>query len=317
MKVKHNSIDWAVFCILHRLLTKSFTMPIGVPCIVPLILFLIGSSFEIKSQNYLPLFSDTSTWTFGGDLDPLEYALIRSDDTLIGTETYSRLVDDRIGFICYMRYDSINGRAFTLLPEATSINQERVFLDFSLEKGESVDLYSIILDDFRGQFTVDSVYYASYFGTSRKTIELTGGLKWIEGIGTTSLFAEHYEHPDFNFHKELLCAFKNGNKVYENPRLVDWDGNCYLTFKTQGLQNSANTVTSLYPIPAQSQITVEHTTEIQHHSIISPTGISFNVDRKTNQGHSVFDITQLPQGVYILYSTHLDGEENVMKFVKE
>lgn len=235
-----------------------------------LVIGLILHSIISSSQPYRTIFlSDTTSWNVyecapdaGGTIQYFSH-----DDTIINTHNYYKLFRKNINnfsgysgtYICgYVREDTITGKYWFLKIEDDEYH-EALFMDFSLNQGDSFGFIS----DFRFMWVDSSIVDTIFYDDGRKIIELDYiyyaclneyKIIFIEGIGASNGFymGEYNEQPHSY---SLLCKFENGTKIYSTSSNIY--GNCILDPGGGISQNELNINILVYPNPSSSLVSIE------------------------------------------------------------
>ncbi len=146
--------------------------------------FLLGIIFlvQLDAQAYNPLLGMTNEWNIVTSVfEGVEtYKYYANRDTIIDTLKYKILEEpfnDTYLIHGYLREDTINRRVYIRTDSTlTGINEEFVYLDFSIEIGDTIELFNV---NWRGvdtlkKFMVDSINYISTNSGDRKAIYLSG-----------------------------------------------------------------------------------------------------------------------------------------------
>lgn len=238
------------------------------------LLFLTGFLFQsllVFGQPYQSIFSkDTTRWNVyecapdaGGTIVYYSFS-----DTLINEKVYHAMYRENLfsssqelrfdNELCgYVHEDTLLGKYWFLKFDENE-QKEALFMDLSLNKGDSM----AIISDFRYMWTdsviVDSVCYEN----DRKIIAIdkvhydcydVNKLRFIEGIGSTNGFymGEWYEQPE---PYTLMCKFDNYSKTYSIDK--EWFSHCYHDGGAGIRDSEFGSNISIYPNPAQGKLTV-------------------------------------------------------------
>lgn len=192
----------------------------------------------------------------------------------------------------------------------TDLNQEELFIDYTLNVGDTVHAYQLYIDN-RKVTDVDSILVGSEYRRVL-SLELENGSsdvdRIIEGIGVVSdaihkgdMFESNIDAPDVN--ASMYCYWKGSSLLWNNQ----YTG-CYAE-----IDEAINSNFSIYPNPATNQITISHNYQGNlEYEILDLSGrrIFYSVSKK-------IDISNLTSGVYLV-ALKLDGKVNgVEKFIKD
>jgi hypothetical protein len=282
------------------------------------LLFLTGflfQSFLVFGQPYQSIFSkDTTRWNVyecapdaGGTIVYYSFS-----DTLINEKVYHVMYRENIfsssqelrfdNELCgYIHEDTLLGK-YWFLKFDDNEQKEALFMDLSLNKGDSM----AIISDFRYMWTdsviVDSVYYEN----DRKIIAIdkvhydcydVNKLKFIEGIGSANGFymGEWYEQPE---PYTLMCKFDSYSKTYSIDK--EWFSHCYHDGGARIHDSEFGSNISIYPNPAQEKLTV--------------TIANFKSDLDYVIFNSIGRVKSV--GVFMKNSNELEINENGIFFIK-
>ena len=195
-------------------------------------------------------------------------------------------------------------------PISKDIQEEYLLYDFSLQTGDSVNLYRegrFLLTDYRDNgmmsfyvVSTDSIEIGSIkckrLFLSRDKNRNTPSEIWIEGIGSNTGFLEstcsYYEHL-----RNLLCVKQNEEVMYYNG-----DNTCYIYVSIDDIDNTS---IKIYPTLVKDNIyVVSDNNKPMDISFVNISGHRTKTIR-TN-GSKEIDISSLPSGIYnvIINKTH-------------
>jgi hypothetical protein len=237
-------------------------------------LFLTGfllQTLMVFGQPYQSIFStDTTRWNVyecapdaGGTIVYYSFS-----DTLINEKVYHIMYRENIysasqvlrydNELCgYVHEDTVSGK-YWFLKFDNNVQKEALFMDLSLDKGDTM----AVISDFRymrsDSVIVDSVYYIN----DRKIVAIDKShydcynenkVKFIEEIGSTNGFymGEWYEQPE---PYTLICKFDNELKTYSIDK--EWFVDCYHDGGAGILNNEFGNNISIYPNPSQGKISI-------------------------------------------------------------
>lgn len=226
------------------------------------VLLLLLWSANVICQEYNPLIGDSNEWyvlqTFEGSFTE-KYFL--GKDSIIDSYIYKPLHQNENTTYqdFFLREDVLERKVYAL----TRFNTEIIYLDFSLNENDSIELTGLDNRNL-GWFFVDSVRQINTYAGLTKAIYLSGKPflnspphfpVWVEGIGSLGnplYFA--YTNNEYNF-GELSCAFKNGIKLYESEKAKSYETcEIFLDVPKISVVNNFN----IYPNPSTSKVFIEY-----------------------------------------------------------
>ena len=231
---------------------------------------------------------------------------IRSTDTVSinGTQYVQGVPHGKYGSLYgymrfYFREEVATGRLYRYFP---IYDEEEVLLcDMSLTVGDTFEYY----DGWEmRQVTVESVS----FDNGRKVIHFPDSYYGHYLVFHEGLFPSFYPIgfiDDFGCDSFLLCEYKDGEQVFENPEY----NTCYIdetSVQEQDLQH-----VSLYPNPAKGKVIIEgiQPAEVQ---VFNALGQLMKTVRDANE----INISNLKQGVYFVSIITENKERFIRKIVK-
>lgn len=197
------------------------------------LLILLGTGL-LKAQPYQPLVTQTKQWfirsyEFGIPIYDFYYA---QGDTLINGLSYRFLHGYHYNKNFLLREDLSQRQVFILINNGAFF-QEYLLYDFSLQVGDSIYLENPVspVVASEGMYELDSMVPRNLQGQMRRyfylsakdTASFSPHAEWIEGIGSTALINTPGAQADSVGLTELLCAYENGQKIYQR-RVYD---SCY------------------------------------------------------------------------------------------
>ena len=228
-----------------------------------LLLLLLLAAGAAKAQGYQSYFGADSTrlnvYTVCIDYDPTVYLVINSADTIhVNGQNYLQGIPQGVfaDFFYdeefYFREDTITGRLYRYFP---LLDEEVLLCDMSLEVGDT-----FTFSDMWGshQAVVNDVT----FENGRKVIRFENSssfniymLTFYEGIFPTALpigYFDYYYYTECDFY--LLCEYKDGEQVFDNPNFED----CYID-NPLSIQEQGQNQIKVYPTNVRliDAITVE------------------------------------------------------------
>ncbi len=211
----------------------SFFRPLFFEMRLAMILIFVGSVYVgnyALAQDYKPLLDHTNEWHFTncyfGCLTDVYYT---SGDTLVAGNNYKIL--DGFHYISrsfLLREDVPAQRVYLRKLSNNGNGQEYLLYDFSLEEGESMQMYNPItpFPEYAGTFVVDSIRariledgqaYKHYYFSPDPTNNISdNNCVWVEGVGSLSIINAPSGLPDINGVGHLSCFFKQGELFYTN-----------------------------------------------------------------------------------------------------
>ena len=274
------------------------------------LLALMAVAGMTKAQDYQSFFASDSTrvnvYAEMIDFCHTFYVTIRSTDTVSinGTQYVQGVPHGKYGSLYgymrfYFREEVATGRLYRYFP---IYDEEEVLLcDMSLTVGDTFEYY----DGWEmRQVTVESVS----FDNGRKVIHFPDSYYGHYLVFHEGLFPSFYPIgfiDDFGCDSFLLCEYKNGEQVFENPEY----NTCYIdetSVQEQDLQH-----VSLYPNPAKGKVIIEgiQPAEVQ---VFNALGQLVKTVRDANE----INISNLKQGVYFVSIITENKERFIRKIVK-
>lgn len=298
--------------------------------LVPIWIFTLCSVLNIFAQTEFSrnIVDTTKQWNI------VEYGLIgaqtmayriMNEDTIINNKTYNRIQRSFAYTPMLQEWNEWQGMGWIreednkvfIFPEeyydepiSKDIQEEYLLYDFSLQTGDSVNLYRegrFLLTDYRDNgmmsfyvVSTDSIEIGSIkckrLFLSRDKNRNTPSEIWIEGIGSNTGFLEstcsYYEHL-----RNLLCVKQNEEVMYYNG-----DNTCYIYVSIDDIDN---TNAKIYPTLVKDNIYV--VSDNNKPMDISFVNISGHIVKTIRtKGSKEIDISSLPSGIYnvIINNTH-------------
>lgn len=286
---------------------------------------------SIQSQDFAPIGAE---WyyhegqAFSGDINYIKFTSVK--DTLIQGEV-CRKITKRRKLWCNDRpmIEYLFTRNDTVFFLDTTFNGFQILYDFSSQKSdtwiiktkdENLDIDTIIV-------TVDSISYTPINGYSLKTLHVTykkldEGLpfeiqsKILERIGDPQYMFNwtHYSLVvcDINWTQGLRCYYDEEFGLYSTG-IAD---SCTYTFKWTGMKNNALKPTIvLSPNPTTGKVEIKTNNNIEIDiELRNLMGRSLFVSKSSN--NEVFDLTNFPDGIYILIAKDGNKILDVKKIIK-
>ncbi|MDY6395802.1 MAG: T9SS type A sorting domain-containing protein [Bacteroidales bacterium] len=297
---------------------------------VSILIFVLCSVLNIFAQTEFSrnIVDTTKQWNI------VEYGLIgaqtmayriMNEDTIINNKTYNRIQRSFAYTPMLQEWNEWQGMGWIreednkvfIFPEeyydepiSKDIQEEYLLYDFSLQTGDSVNLYRegrFLLTDYRDNgmmsfyvVSTDSIEIGSIkckrLFLSRDKNRNTPSEIWIEGIGSNTGFLEstcsYYEHL-----RNLLCVKQNEEVMYYNG-----DNTCYISVSIDDIDN---TNAKIYPTLVKDNIYV--VSDNNKPMDISFVNISGHIVKTIRtKGSKEIDISSLPSGIYnvIINNTH-------------
>ncbi|QQS50942.1 MAG: T9SS type A sorting domain-containing protein [Bacteroidota bacterium] len=297
----------------------------------------IISLIQVNGQEYFPIMGGTTQWNIVTQVfeGVGTYKYYANRDTSINEINYKILEEydtDQGGIYLYdtlihgfLREDSLNKRVFIRTNfEKTGIDKEYVYLDFSMNVGDSIKLFNVNWTgvDSLGFYKLDSIKIINTIIGERKAFYLSGpehqqyeGFPeqyffsnpiWIEGVGSLSNPILPYTEPSADYEQckfsnnILSCFWKNSEKVYQSDFSLECG--CDISDGWGALDdNSLLGNILLYPVPSNNTIQVCNN---------NPNKINVNIfDVNGNLIFSTYleiletkyiDLSNFPSGIYSL-----------------
>ena len=268
------------------------------------LLALMAVAGMTKAQDYQSFFASDSTrvnvYAEMIDFCHTFYVTIRSTDTVSinGTQYVQGVPHGKYGSLYgymrfYFREEVATGRLYRYFP---IYDEEEVLLcDMSLTVGDTFEYY----DGWEmRQVTVESVS----FDNGRKVIHFPDSYYGHYLVFHEGLFPSFYPIgfiDDFGCDSFLLCEYKDGEQVFENPEY----NTCYIDETSVQEQDLLHV--SLYPNPAKETVLIEgaKAAEVQVYNV-------FGQLVKTVKDSHEINMAGLPQGVYLLRIADTEGRSH-------
>lgn len=260
---------------------------------------LISFSLPGLAQDYYPLLGETNEWNIVISVfEGVEtYPYFANRDTIIDTLSYKILEEpfefSNISLVHgYLREDTVNKIVYIRSDSSlTGIDKEFIYLDFSLEIGDTIELFNVNWRriDTLNKFVVDSIKFINTNIGERKAIFLTGehchnssiffGLYypdgyrnfnylrcypiWLEGVGSLSCPIYPYTEPIMNMvipeysDNALACYYKNGELIYQAD--FSLQHGCIISGHWGAVnENSYDLKIQIFPVPSNDIIEIKN-----------------------------------------------------------
>jgi len=261
---------------------------------IVVILFSLIFSSKLSGQEYQPLLGETNEWNVVTEVhEGVEtYSFFANRDTVIGSKLYKILEEydySRYNYIThqwqyfdtlihgFLREDTLSKIVY-IRPniEFTDIDQEFIYLDFSLNNGDVIELININWSgvDSIGQFNVDSIITIYTIAGYRKAIFLSGDNNqayppyptWVEGVGSLSspifphtwpmIFSYDCGYSD----NAITCFYRDGILVYQAEFSLACGCSISGHWGTINQNNISNAVL-IYPNPIENVLNIQNTSQ--------------------------------------------------------
>ena len=266
-----------------------------------LALLLMAGGATMQAQEYLPIAQKGNEWhTFETAVWQINnYVNWCSGDTLIEDARYMKImgtVNDSYP-IFYTLLREEDGKVWKRYSIAHS---ETLLYDFTASVGDTLRI-----GDFAEEMVLDSISMVQIGDVDRRKFWF--GLEydnlgrpraketWIEGIGSDyGLLWTGYFNVFDGWHC-LLCFHQNGELVWENPE--------YGTCTYDAIEENKDSEISIYPNPVRDRVIIEGI-EVAEVQVFN----AFGQMVKTIQGTNEINVSDLPQGVYLLRIMDAEGK---------
>ena len=268
-----------------------------------LALLLMAGGATMQAQEYLPIAQKGNEWhtlstTLFGYSNYVNWC---SGDTIIGNVRYMKIM----GIL-----NNGDPHLFTVLREEDgkvwkrhlNTSVETLLYDFTASVGDT-----LCFGEPGASFVLDSISTEQIGGIERRKFWF--GLEydnlgrpraketWVEGLGSDFglLWSGYYGVYD-GWHC-LLCFHQRGELIWQNPEY----NTC--TYPYDAVEGNKDSEITLYPNPAKEKVTIEglEAAEVQVFN-------AFGQLVKTIQGTNEINVSDLPQGVYLLRITDAEGK---------
>lgn len=271
---------------------------------------------NLKAQDYEPIIQEGNEWhtldvIVNPGFPPYDHytTLVHwiSDDTLVEGVRYTKVLETRNGegtprLAALLREE--NGKVWK-----RESSTDLLLYDFTAQVGDTVRF-----GDFAESFVVDSISFEQIGGVDRKKIwfgleyDITGEPyaieTWTEGIGSDMglLFCGTFYITGGYY--QALCFHQNGELLWQN----EYYGTCMI----DAVEEMDISPISLYPNPTSDVVHIEG---VEAAEVLVYNSIGQLV--KTLQNSNEISAADLPEGLYLLWITDIEGIRHVARMVKE
>jgi serine/threonine protein kinase len=275
------------------------------------IMLLLMGAIDLKAQDYDPLVAEGKQWNVLLTYSPWPPINRVTDvykiegDTILEEATYKKLFTTQeehytVWELCGLLRETHEGQVFHRdYKWDHTFGSENMLYDFSMQPGDSICFYdseclvllsvsdTVLCEDCLPRKKYVFQYHAQGYPWD-DTYET-----WIEGIGSEFGLL----HPGSRFlvggTYDLLCYYEDEDLIWQNSNF----NSCYIG--TTGLkENEKGSLVSVYPNPAKEKTVIEGTevAEVQVYN-------AFGQLVKTVQGKNEINVSDLPDGIYLLHIT--------------
>ncbi len=285
---------------------------------ITFLIFLIGISFIVKSQKYIPLSTNNSEWIVeiesidgdGGESEFYKNRYFISGDTTINDTLYTEIsteLSNRIYTEGYLYQDTVEQKVFFTQPHW---EQDFLLFDFNLEVGQSYEFYgfdelkvvSIDSIEVNNSYRKRIIFDKEIFCLSYPRLER---VSFVEGIGSNAgLLPENYLGLITSY---LTCYKENGETYY--PFDINEFG-CDLNTMTIVSVNNINLQNiNIYPNPYKDFITLDLELLNQNYALLKV----YDILGKEVFADKIFetnyiDLSFLNKGIY-LFKLEIDSKD--------
>ena len=281
-----------------------------------LLLLSLAVAGTAKAQDYEPIIQEGNEWhTLDVIVNPgfppnHHYSTLIhwiSDDTLVDGIRYTKVLETRNGegtprLAALLREE--NGNVWK-----RESSTDLLLYDFTAQVGDTVRF-----GDFAESFVVDSISFEQIGGVDRKKIwfgleyDITGEPyaieTWTEGIGSDmGLLFSGWFYATGGYY-QALCFHQNGELLWQN----EYYGTCMI----DAVEEMDISPISLYPNPTSDVVHIEG---VEAPEVLVYNSIGQLV--KTLQNSNEISAADLPEGLYLLWITDIEGIRHVARMVKE
>ena len=284
--------------------------------ICTLLALMLAVAGVAKAQDYEPIIQEGNEWhTLDVIVNPgfppnHHYSTLIhwiSDDTLVEGVRYTKVLETRNGegtprLAALLREE--NGNVWK-----RESSTDLLLYDFTAQVGDTVRF-----GDFAESFVVDSISFEQIGGVDRKKIwfgleyDITGEPyaieTWTEGIGSDmGLLFSGWFYATGGYY-QALCFHQNGELLWQN----EYYGTCMI----DAVDEMDISPISLYPNPTSDVVHIEG---VEAAEVLVYNSIGQLV--KTLQNSNEISAADLPEGLYLLWITDIEGIRHVARMVKE
>jgi len=220
-----------------------------------LILFLLIANSIVMGQPYKSMFGKDTIqliyFTDFGGADFVATAVYKAfDDTIVSGKPSKFLYEiylSQNNLYGFISEDTIQGKTWLQIKDDTI---EYLIMDLSLEVQDTFLMRNQITESWNQKYLVKEILTMD----SCKVIKLEGlryfdNIKFYEGIGPAFIFRLF----ETGCYSELLCSYKDGVLIYDNPEF----DTCFIPFTLTGIHKIEEAGINIYPNPTQNILTVK------------------------------------------------------------
>lgn len=274
-------------------------------------------------QPYKSIFGETQTsWNVAFHTMPdwVETdSLVVSSDTLINGQYYKAL-NGHYWFDGFIREDTVTGKIWYLNSNEAD---EILVMDLSLNVGDTFIVKPQLY--FDSVAIVDSIVYeggnkilALSSNNNYLSLGTNDHFRFIEGIGPDiGIIFQKYQSTTFGGEGTLLlCAEKDYIQSYINAN-PDFNGQCNVLYGGITENETENSTISIYPNPSCDKVQIDYKGVLPYSiEIMDCTGKFISSKTDINSSPLNFDMTQYPQGIYLLKVRGNDGKYSTCRVLK-
>ncbi len=288
--------------------------------------YLLFLPFGVFSQAYVPMLGHDSEWhvtsCFSGCITDVYYT---DGDTLFNGQTYTVLNGYHyISRTFWLREDVQEKKVFMSIKEPNKAREELLLYDFSLEVGDSIDIFNPIspLPTNPGYFKVDSIasiqlydgldYRHFYLSPTPSTTSSELPI-WIESVGSLCLINTPGGTSDINNAGKLSCHINDGQVVYSQ---LDSISGCEAVY-VAALDELTHAEVEIYPNPFQDEIWIHATENIESIEVSDMKGGKMLSVNKIQQLDINLKLDSIPPGIYFIELMLDSGKILNKKLIKD